>query len=78
MVVRFVGIAVTIIDTHEYQAAEAVALERTHDIIHCNNAAILSAFLERSAIPDIIGAHPYAPSKWYRALNGYYSHFSRV
>ncbi len=67
-----VGMEVTIVDRDEYRDEEAVKLEKKVDVIHCNNADILTAMLKRSVVPEVIGAHPFAPSKYYRPLKGYY------
>lgn len=65
-----VGIKVTVVDKTQYDAVEAVKLERAHDIVHTDNPDILNDQLSRGFIPDIIGARNWAPSKFYRDFDG--------
>lgn len=67
-----VGVSATVMDVDEYRTDEAIRLENACDIIHCNNAQIMTHMLQRGRIPDVVGAHPYAPSKFYRDLGGFY------
>jgi hypothetical protein len=69
-----VGIDVTVVSKDRYCSEEAIKLERVHDVVHCDNPDILTALLERSFVPDVIGARPWAPSKFYRDLGGYYKY----
>jgi len=71
---REVGINVTVISKDRYCDEEAVGLEGAHDVVHCDNPDILTALLKRSFVPDVIGARPWAPCKFYRNLDGYYKY----
>ncbi len=71
---REAGLEVTVISKDRYCDEEAAKLEKEHDVVHCDNPDILTALLKRSFVPDVIGARPWAPSKYYRSLGGYYKY----